>query len=144
MKKSFLTLALAAITFASCQKTAGISPASSTPEASTLAAKHDGADDLINHDANDDNLPKNSGVDDGVKHDANDDNQAKHSGTDDKKINVPAKVMLSFNKLFPGSTVREWKFTSDSLYKVHFTKMGIAYEASFKANGTLVKVQRAK
>jgi len=51
--------------------------------------------------------------------------------------------MASFNKLFPGSTVREWKFTSDSLYKVHFTRKGIAYDF-FKANGTLVKVQRAK
>src|SRR5258708_28172492 len=113
MKKSTLILALAAITFASCRKTDGISPVTSTPEVSTLAAKHDGADDNINHDANDDNLPKTSGADDNVKHDANDDNQAKHSGNDDKNITVPAKVMASFNKLFPGSTVREWKFTSD-------------------------------
>jgi hypothetical protein len=141
MKKSTLILALVGIAFASCKKTDDVSPITSTPQASTLAAKPDGTDDIVGYNPYDDNLPKQSSSDDNVKR-ANDDNQAKHSGKDDKSIIVPAKVIASFNKLFPGSTVREWKFTSDSLYKVHFTRKGIAYEASFKANGTLVKVQR--
>ncbi|MDN3548702.1 hypothetical protein [Mucilaginibacter aquaedulcis] len=124
MKKSTLILAAAALAFASCSKTAGVSPVSPAAEISTTAAKHDGADD-------------------NVKHDVNDDNQPKHSGNDDKNITVPAKVLAAFNKAFPGVAVREWKLTSDGLYKAHFTKSGVAYEASFKANGTLIKSQRA-
>jgi len=42
----------------------------------------------------------------------------------------------SFNKL-SGSTVTEWKFTSDPYTKSFYQRKGIAYEASFKANGTL-------
>ncbi|WPU91561.1 hypothetical protein SNE25_19790 [Mucilaginibacter sabulilitoris] len=144
MKKSTLILAIAALAFASCRKTDGVAPVSSTPDVNTVASKHGGADDNINHDANDDNLPKHSGADDGVKHDANDDNLPKHSGKDDRNITVPTKVTAAFNKLYPGSVIREWKLTSDGLYKAHFTRKGVAYEASFKANGTLVKIERDK
>lgn len=143
MKKSTLILALVGIAFASCKKTDDVSPVTPTSEASTLATTQNGPDDMVGYNPNDDMLPKQSSADDNVKR-ANDDNQPRHSGKDDKSITVPAKVIASFNKLFPGSTVREWKFTSNSLYKVHFMRKGIAYEASFKANGTLVKVERNK
>lgn len=123
MKKSTLILAVAVLAFASCTKTEGVSPVSSTSEIGTLA-KH--------------------GADDNVNHDANDDNQAKHNGNDDRNITVPSKVLAAFNKAFPGAAVREWKLTSDGLYKAHFSKNGVAYEASYKSNGTLVKLERDK
>jgi hypothetical protein len=120
MKKSNLILAVAVFAFVSCKKTEEVTPVTPLSEVSTLAVR--GSDDSF--------------------HDANDDNPSKHSGKDDKNISVPAKVLAAFNKSFPVAIVREWKLTSDGLYKAHFTKNGIAYEASYKASGILVKLER--
>lgn len=112
MKKSFLILAVAAMTIASCKKS---SEAEIAPDMSLKSST----------------LLKN-GADDGLS-----------GARQDRNIAVPAKVLAAFAKAFPGVTVREWRFTSKGLYKAHFLRNGIAWEASFRADGTLVKSERA-
>jgi hypothetical protein len=112
MKKSFLILAVAAMTFASCKKS---NQAEIAPDMSLKSST------LLKH-----------GADDGLA-----------GGVENRIIAVPAKVLAAFAKAFPGTTVREWRLTSKGLYKAHFLRNGIAWEASFKADGTLVKSERA-
>ncbi|MBC7915012.1 MAG: hypothetical protein H7Y07_12915 [Pyrinomonadaceae bacterium] len=112
MKKSFLILAVAAMTFASCKKS---SEAEMAPDISLKSST------LLKH-----------GADDGLA-----------GGREDRIIAVPAKVLAAFAKGFPGAPVREWRFTNKGLYKAHFLRNGIAWEASYRADGTLVKSERA-
>ncbi|RYZ94982.1 MAG: hypothetical protein EOP47_26725 [Sphingobacteriaceae bacterium] len=146
MKKSILTFAMAAVLLASCKKADDVTPAATT-ESATLAvnsnAKHSGTDDAAKKTGADDNQPKHSGTDDAAKKGGTDDNQPKHSGNDEKAISVPAKVTAAFNQKFAGAKVREWKLASNGLYKAHFSGRGANWEASFKADGTFVKVERA-
>jgi len=125
MKKSILTFAIAAVVLASCKKSNDVAPTGSAVTSAASLSKHSGTDDV----------PKKGGMDD---------NQPKHSGNDEKNTTVPAKVAAAFSQSFPGSVAREWKLTSDGLYKVHFSNKGVAWEASFSPNGALVKSQRAK
>ena len=83
--------------FTACTKSDAVAPSAKTPALGATARrdavdhdvnddnlpKHSGKDDPANHNANDDNLPKHSGKDDPANHNANDDNLPKHSGKDD-------------------------------------------------------------
>ena len=83
MKKSILILALAALGFTACTKTDAVQPAAQTSAASKLSIGQSARRDAVDHDANDDKLPKHSGKDDPANHNAKDDKLPKHSGKDD-------------------------------------------------------------
>jgi hypothetical protein len=64
-------------------------------------------------------------------------------GVEDNIITVPTAVLQSFTKTFGNVAVREWKLRSDGTYRAHFTRNNVAWEATFKADGTLVKSEPA-
>lgn len=51
----------------------------------------------------------------------------------------PAAVINSFNSLFGNAPVSQWKLRSDGTRRAHFTFKGRAWEATFSADGTLLK-----
>jgi hypothetical protein len=56
---------------------------------------------------------------------------------------VPQAIQKSLVANFGNVSVREWKSNSDGSWKAHFTFNGIAWEATFAADGTLIKSERA-
>ena len=66
------------------------------------------------------------------------------SGTDDSSATPPAAVSASFKARFGNLTVRQWKLRSDGTWRAHFTYNGVAWEATFSADGTLLKSERAQ
>ncbi len=65
------------------------------------------------------------------------------SSTEDKVGTPPPAVAAAFVANFGNVAVREWKLRSDGTWRAHFTKNGVPWEATFKADGTLVKSERA-
>jgi hypothetical protein len=51
----------------------------------------------------------------------------------------PAAVISSFHSLFGNAPVSQWKLRSDGTWRAHFTFNGTPWEATFSANGTLLK-----
>ncbi len=64
-------------------------------------------------------------------------------GVEDNLRTPPAAVLSAFTARFGNVPVREWKLRSDGTWRAHFTNNGILWEASFKADGTLVKSEPA-
>lgn len=56
----------------------------------------------------------------------------------------PQAVLNAFKAKFGTVKVDEWKLRSDGTWRSHFMNNGIAWEATFKADGTLVKSEPAK
>lgn len=69
-----------------------------------------------------------------------DDNTTK---TEDKIQTPPQAVLDAFTAKFGSVKVDEWKLRSDGTWRAHFSNNGTAWEASFSANGALVKSERA-
>lgn len=65
------------------------------------------------------------------------------NGGEDRISTPPQAVLNAFVARFGNVPVREWKLRSDGTWRAHFTKNGVAWEATFKADGTLVKSERA-
>ncbi len=55
----------------------------------------------------------------------------------------PAAVLNAFVAKFGNTTVDQWKLRSDGTWRAHFMNNGIAWEATFNADGTLVKSEPA-
>jgi len=68
---------------------------------------------------------------------------ASRSGGEDRVGTPPQAVLTSFVAKFGNVPVRQWKLRSDGTWRAHFTKNGVPWEATFKADGTLVKSERA-
>jgi hypothetical protein len=51
----------------------------------------------------------------------------------------PAAVLTSFNALFGNAPVTQWKLRSDGTWRAHFTLNGKPWEATFAADGRLLK-----
>ena len=64
-------------------------------------------------------------------------------GIEDRNVTPPKAVLNAFVAKFGNVPVREWRLRSDGTYRAHFTNKGILWEASFKADGTLVKSEPA-
>ncbi|MCX6317449.1 MAG: hypothetical protein NTW29_09180 [Bacteroidetes bacterium] len=58
------------------------------------------------------------------------------------KASPPAAVLNSFTTIFGNVPVRQWKLRSDGNWRAHFMNNGIAWEATFRPDGTLVKSER--
>lgn len=58
------------------------------------------------------------------------------------KATPPAAVLNSFVSLFGNVPVRQWKLRSDGNWRAHFMNNGVAWEATFRSDGTLVKSER--
>jgi hypothetical protein len=74
-----------------------------------------------------------------------DDTQPNNTGcaVEDKNPAVPAAVLNAFKALFGNTPVCEWKLRSDGTWRAHFSNKGVDWEATFSADGTLVKSERA-
>jgi hypothetical protein len=66
------------------------------------------------------------------------------SGTDDSSATPPAAVSAAFKARFGNLSVRQWKLRNDGTWRAHFTYNGVAWEATFSADGTLLKSERAQ
>ncbi len=55
----------------------------------------------------------------------------------------PAAVLSSFHAIFGNVPVRQWKQRSNNQWRAHFTRNGVAWEATFTSTGVLVKSERA-
>lgn len=55
----------------------------------------------------------------------------------------PQAVLNAFTAKFGSVKVDQWKLRSDGTWRAHFTNNGAAWEATFKADGTLVKSEPA-
>jgi hypothetical protein len=64
-------------------------------------------------------------------------------GVEDNQRTPPAAVLSAFTERFGNVPVREWKLRSDGNWRAHFTNNGVLWEATFKADGTLVKSEPA-
>lgn len=58
------------------------------------------------------------------------------------KAAPPAAVLNSFISIFGNLPVRQWKLRSNGDWRAHFMNNGIAWEATFRPDGTLVKSER--
>jgi hypothetical protein len=65
------------------------------------------------------------------------------SSTEDHIATPPQAVTTAFTAGFGSVTVSEWKLRSDGTYTAHFTNNGVLWEATYKADGTLVKSEPA-
>jgi hypothetical protein len=65
------------------------------------------------------------------------------SGVEDKVTTVPAAVTAAFITKFGNVTVQQWGLRNDGTYRAHFSKNGVAWEATFTAAGVLVKSEAA-
>ena len=68
---------------------------------------------------------------------------AARSGVEDRVATPPQAVLTAFVAKFGNVPVQEWKLRSDGTWRAHFLRNGVAWEATFKADGTLVKSERA-
>lgn len=55
----------------------------------------------------------------------------------------PAAVTSAFRAMFGNVPVRQWKLRSNAQWRAHFTRNGIAWEATFTSAGVLVKSEPA-
>lgn len=61
----------------------------------------------------------------------------------DVRQTPPLVVLNSFRALFGNVMVRQWKLRSNGQWRAHFTRNGIAWEATFTNAGVLVKSEPA-
>lgn len=65
------------------------------------------------------------------------------SGVEDRVGTPPQLVATAFVANFGNVTVQQWKLRGDGTWRAHFSKNGVAWEATFTAAGTLVKSEPA-
>jgi hypothetical protein len=70
-------------------------------------------------------------------------NNSAASPVEDRNVTPPRVVSAAFTAGFGSITVTQWKLRSDGTYTAHFTNKGVLWEATYKADGTLVIVQPA-
>ncbi len=61
----------------------------------------------------------------------------------DLRQTPPPVVVNSFRAIFGNVPVRQWKLRSNNQWRAHFTRNGIAWEATFTSTGALVKSEPA-
>ena len=84
------------------------------------------------------------GADDAIstsRHGGVEDNPNGGGGNNVPSTTVPAAVMSAFKTRFPNATRIEWKKQSDGNFKVEFFIGAVKYQAIYKPNGSLVKLE---
>jgi hypothetical protein len=71
-------------------------------------------------------------------------NTSSAPGTEDRSAAPPAVVANAFTAKFGTVAVRQWKLQSDGTWKAQFTNNAVAWEAIFKADGTLIKSEASR
>jgi hypothetical protein len=66
------------------------------------------------------------------------------SASEDRVGTPPPAVAAAFVATFGNVPVQQWKLRSDGTWRAHFTRNGVAWEATFTASGTLIKSEAAK
>ena len=61
---------------------------------------------------------------------------------DTGKAELPATVKSSFEKIYPGATIAEWKLKKNGAYAIEFTHDGLKREAEFTADGKWLFTER--
>ena len=56
---------------------------------------------------------------------------------------VPPVVLNAFRNRFPNDNVYEWKLRNDGTWKAHIMRGSVKYEATFSADGTLLKFEQS-
>jgi hypothetical protein len=80
----------------------------------------------------------------GQRHDARFDDNGHHSSHSVISLNaVPAAVLDAFRQRFPSDNVYEWKLRNDGTWKAHFMRGSVKYEATYSADGTLLKFEQS-
>lgn len=69
---------------------------------------------------------------------------ASRNGTEDNIGRPPQAVLNAFAANFGNVAVSQWKLRSDGTWRAHFTRNGVAWEATFTAAGTLIKSEAAR
>lgn len=69
------------------------------------------------------------------------DNPNGGGGNNVSPTTVPTAVRNAFKTRFPNATRIEWKKLSNGNYKVEFYSGAVKYQAIYKPNGTLVKLE---
>ena len=78
------------------------------------------------------------------RHDARfDDNGHQSSHSVISLAAVTAAVLDAFRQRFPTDNVYEWKLRNDGTWKAHFMRGSVKYEATYSANGTLLKFEQS-
>jgi hypothetical protein len=75
--------------------------------------------------------------------DANTPPNATGCAVEDKNPAVPNAVTTAFKAKFGNIAVCEWKLRNEGTWKAHFFNKGVAWEATFNADGSLVKSEPA-
>ncbi len=70
-------------------------------------------------------------------------NSTTNSSVEDRTVTPPQTVANAFTAGFGSVTVTEWKLRSDGTYTAHFNNNGVLWEATYNADGTLVKSEPA-
>jgi len=65
------------------------------------------------------------------------------SGMEDNNARPPQLVLNAFATNFGNVPVLQWKLITDGTWRAHFIKVGVRWEATYKADGTLVKSEAA-
>ena len=65
------------------------------------------------------------------------------SSVEDRNATPPQAVATSFIAGFGNVVVSQWKLRNDGTYTAHFTNNGVLWEATYKADGSLVKSEPA-
>ena len=56
---------------------------------------------------------------------------------------VPQVILDAFRQLYPGDMVYEWNLRNDGTWKAHFMRGSVKYEATYSADGTLLKFEQS-
>ncbi len=70
-------------------------------------------------------------------------NATSSSSAEDRNATPPQAVATSFIAGYGNVVVSQWKLRSDGTYTAHFTNNGVLWEATYKADGSLVKSEPA-
>ncbi len=157
MKNSIITALIAGFLLAACSKssvddnsnsnntgTATAIPSSNVPEAvrNSFNSSFSGATEVewlrgSNNFISQFNLSNQ-------RHDARfDDNGHRSSHSVISLAAVPAAVLDAFRQRFPTDNVYEWKLRNDGTWKAHFMRGSVKYEATYSADGSLLKFEQA-
>jgi hypothetical protein len=56
---------------------------------------------------------------------------------------VPEVILAAFRQQFANDNVYEWKLRNDGIWKAHFMRGTVKYEATFSATGSLLKFEKS-
>ncbi|MBL0357787.1 MAG: hypothetical protein IPP72_13280 [Chitinophagaceae bacterium] len=80
----------------------------------------------------------------GLPNDNSSSGSSSSTGVEDRVGTPPAVVAAAFVTNFGNVPVRQWKLRSDGTWRAHFTRNGVAWEATYTAAGVLIKSEASR